>query len=57
MENKQTEKEDWEGEVADVVKDEANDKPAGRGIWVTIIIAVVILVILYFIFFDNNITF
>lgn len=38
-------------EVADVVKEEADDKPAALTLKWTIVIAVVILLIVYFVFF------
>lgn len=49
-------KEDWEKEVAqektpDIVKEEPNDKPAGRNVQWTIFIAVAILLIIYLVFF------
>ncbi|SFS78458.1 hypothetical protein [Sphingobacterium wenxiniae] len=40
-----------EQEVADVVKDEPDDKPAGKNVNWTIIVAIVILLAIYFIFF------
>ncbi|MVZ65206.1 hypothetical protein GQF61_05025 [Sphingobacterium sp. DK4209] len=36
--------------VPEIVKEEADDKPAGRNIFRSIIIAIIILVIIYFIY-------
>jgi len=38
-------------ETPEIVKEEPDDKPAGRAIQWTIIIAVVVLAIIYFVFF------
>lgn len=50
-------KEEYEGQVPEVVKEEADDKPAGKGIMWAIVIAVVILAIIYFVFFKNDVGF
>ncbi|ERJ57272.1 hypothetical protein [Sphingobacterium paucimobilis] len=50
-------KEENEGQVPEVVKEEADDKPAGKGIMWAIVIAVVILAIIYFVFFKNDVGF
>ncbi len=47
--------EDEEEKVPQVVKDEPNDKPAGRGIMWAILIAIVILTLIYMIFFKESI--
>ena len=57
MAHQDNQKEEWEGETPEVVKEEANDKPAGRNLWITIGIAIVLLAIIYFIFFDNNLSY
>ncbi|MBL1408943.1 MULTISPECIES: hypothetical protein [Sphingobacterium] len=50
-------KEEYEGQVPEVVKNEPDDKPAGKGIMWAIAIAVVILAIIYFVFFKNDVGF
>lgn len=47
-------KEDYEGQIPEVVKNEPDDKPAGRGIIWAIAIAVVVLAIIYFVFFKED---
>jgi len=40
-----------EEKVPEIVKEEPNDEPAGRGVMWTIVIAVIVLALIYFIFF------
>ncbi|WP_165319322.1 hypothetical protein [Sphingobacterium sp. SGG-5] len=47
--------ENEEEKVPQIVKDEPNDKPAGRGIMWSILIAIVILTLIYMIFFKGSI--
>lgn len=47
-------KEEYEGQIPEVVKNEPDDEPAGRGIIWAIVIAVVILAIIYFVFFKED---
>jgi len=47
-------KEEYEGQIPEVAKNESDDKPAGRGIMWTIVIAVVVLAIIYFVFFKED---
>ena len=59
MENKNiqhedNEKEEWEGTIPEVVKEEEDDKPAGKGIMWAIFIAVIILALIYFFFFRDT---
>lgn len=51
------EKQEYEGEIPEVVKNEPDDKPAGRGVMWAIAIAVAVLAIIYFIFFKDSISF
>lgn len=53
---KEGNEENWErgvreGKTPDIVKEEPDDKPAARNLRWTIIIAIVILAIIYFVFF------
>ncbi|GEM_PF-2118540 len=50
METNQEEEE----RVPQIVKDEPDDKPAGRGVIWAIVIAVIILSLIYVIFFKNS---
>lgn len=50
-------KEEYEGKVPEVVKEEPDDKPAGRGIMWAIAIAIIVLAIIYFLFFKNDVGF
>lgn len=47
-------KDEHQEEIPEVVINEADDKPAGRGIIWTIGIAVIVLVIIYFVFFRDD---
>ena len=47
--------EDEEEKVPQIVKEEPDDKPAGRGIMWSILIAVVLLTLIYMIFFKGSI--
>ncbi|WP_166785196.1 hypothetical protein [Sphingobacterium psychroaquaticum] len=40
-------------EVPKVVLEEANDKPAARGIWITIFIVILVLGLAYYLFFKD----
>lgn len=53
METFNNNKENNKEELPQVVVEEANDKPAARGIWLTIIIVLFVLGIIYFIFFKH----
>lgn len=50
-------KEEYEDKVPEVVKNEPDDKPAGRGIMWAIAIAVIVLTIIYFMFFKDDVGF
>lgn len=45
---------EYENEIPEVVKNERDDEPAGRGIIWTIVIAVIVLIIIYFVFFKDD---
>lgn len=47
-------KEEYEGQIPEVVKNEPDDEPAGRGIIWAIVIAVILLAIIYFVFFKED---
>lgn len=52
MENYQnTEQPQREKDVPDIVQEEPNDKPAGRGVLWAVFIVIVILAAVYFLFF------
>lgn len=47
------EKKEYGEEVPDVVKNEPDDEPAGRGVIWAIAITIIILAIIYFVFFND----
>lgn len=46
-----TEQPQREKDVPDTVKEEPNDKPAGRGVLWAVFIVIIVLAIVYFLFF------
>lgn len=47
-------KEEWEGKIPEVVKEEVDDKPAGKNVILAILIALIILAIVYYFFFRGT---